>query len=345
MDLSEKIKICATCQKCKRDIMRGVVCSLTDEKPTFDETCENYEADDTQVRRQSEMEDNRDFMEEDVRYSLPGSDWFKTLAIFSVINILLSLTGVVFIISLGSTQVLQSLAEADLINPTIAFGIMILLTVFMFCTWYLTAKMGSVYAYTVGIIVYALDVLMCAWLMYITEDLSILVSLAFNGFVLGLLITKRFSMGFGRIKDTLSWGAHKIHYTILAVAAVFSLAYSMYVVKTLVPSEDDSVVEMVAKMDKTLPQDCGDGTTWVDAYVDGNAVCFVYTLPTLEGYQEPTEVELRVFVSWMKAEAERDGDISFAKIADEGYDLVCKCVAGRNSKEIFIPNYMLREAL
>ena len=119
----------------------------------------------------------------------------------------------------------------------------------------------------------------------------------------------------------------------------------MYAVKTLVPSEDDSVVEMIAKMDKTLPQDYGDGTTWVDAYVDGNAVYFVYTLPTLEGYQEPTEVELRYLASSMKAEAERDGDISFAKIADEGYDLVFKYVAGRNSKEIFIPNYMLREAL
>jgi hypothetical protein len=325
--------------------MRGIVCSLTDEKPTFDETCENYEADDTQVRRQSEMEDNRDFMEEDDRYSLPGSDWFKTLAIFSVINILLSLTGVVFIISLGSTQVLQSLAEADLMNPTIAFGIMILLSVFMFYTWYLTAKMGSVYAYTAGIIVYAVDVLMCAWLMYITEDLSILVSLAFNGFVLVLLITKRFSMGFGRIKETLAWGAHKIHYTILAVAAVFSLAYSMYVVKTLVPSEDDSVVEMVAKIDKTLPQDCGDGTTWIDVYVDGNSVYWIYKASTLEGYQKPTDEELRDYVSWMKYECESAGDTSFAKIANEGYDLVFKYVAGHDSEEVFIPNYMLREAL
>jgi hypothetical protein len=178
--------------------------------------------------------------------------------------------------------------------------------------------------------------------MYITKDLSILVSLAFNGFVLGLLITKRFSTGFGQIKETLAWGAQKIHYTILAVAAVFSLAYSMYVVKTLVPSEDDSVVEMVAKIDKTLPQDCGDGTTWIDVYVDGNSVYWIYKASTLEGFQKPTDEELRDYVSSMKAEAERNGDISLAKIADEGYDLVLKVVAGHDSEEVFIPNYMLR---
>jgi hypothetical protein len=102
---------------------------------------------------------------------------------------------------------------------------------------------------------------------------------------------------------------------------------------------------MVAKIDKTLPQDCGDGTTWIDVYVDGNAVYFVYTLPTLAYYQELTNEELRDFVSWMKYGCESAGDTSFAKIADEGYDLVFKVVAGHDSEEIFIPNYMLRATL
>ncbi len=48
MELSERIGICKTCQKCKRD-RRGIVCGLTNEKPTFEVYCAEYEEDEAAV--------------------------------------------------------------------------------------------------------------------------------------------------------------------------------------------------------------------------------------------------------------------------------------------------------
>lgn len=42
MDLSEKIKICSMCKNHKKDEYRGVLCNLTNKKPSFEENCENF---------------------------------------------------------------------------------------------------------------------------------------------------------------------------------------------------------------------------------------------------------------------------------------------------------------
>lgn len=44
MELSDKIKYCAICKKSKRDMERGIVCSLTNDKPTFDKHCPDLQA-------------------------------------------------------------------------------------------------------------------------------------------------------------------------------------------------------------------------------------------------------------------------------------------------------------
>lgn len=44
MELSDKIKYCSICKNSKRDMQRGIVCGLTNEKPTFDEHCDNLQA-------------------------------------------------------------------------------------------------------------------------------------------------------------------------------------------------------------------------------------------------------------------------------------------------------------
>ena len=44
MELSDKIKYCAICQKSKRDMQRGIVCGLTNEKPTFEKQCADLQA-------------------------------------------------------------------------------------------------------------------------------------------------------------------------------------------------------------------------------------------------------------------------------------------------------------
>ncbi len=44
MELSDKIKYCAICKKSKRDMQRGIVCGLTNEKPAFEKQCADLQA-------------------------------------------------------------------------------------------------------------------------------------------------------------------------------------------------------------------------------------------------------------------------------------------------------------
>ena len=44
MELSDKIKYCSICRNSKRDIERGIVCGLTNEKPAFDKHCADLQA-------------------------------------------------------------------------------------------------------------------------------------------------------------------------------------------------------------------------------------------------------------------------------------------------------------
>lgn len=55
MELSEKIKFCATCKKSKRDIQRGIVCGLTNEKPAFENTCPDIDIDETEVAKTNKI--------------------------------------------------------------------------------------------------------------------------------------------------------------------------------------------------------------------------------------------------------------------------------------------------
>ena len=56
MTPSEKIKICSTCQNRKWDKDRGIVCNLTDQKPTFEFQCEHYLGDEKAVESVKQME-------------------------------------------------------------------------------------------------------------------------------------------------------------------------------------------------------------------------------------------------------------------------------------------------
>ena len=44
MELSDKIKYCAICRNSKRDMERGIICGLTNEKPAFDRHCADLQA-------------------------------------------------------------------------------------------------------------------------------------------------------------------------------------------------------------------------------------------------------------------------------------------------------------
>lgn len=95
-----------------------------------------------------------------------GAQWFYAIAIVSVLNTLISLSGSSwsFIVGLGSTQLIDLMAQifkeeavlSTALITTIALSADALL-VGMFALWGLLAKKGHAWAYIVGMVLYALD--------------------------------------------------------------------------------------------------------------------------------------------------------------------------------------------
>lgn len=340
MNLSEKIRVCATCQNCKRDIKRGIVCSLTDDKPTFDFNCSNYIEDEIAAKHQKEKEEQQGGSE-----MLPGSDWFRALGFYSIVNLVLYFVGVQFIISLGSTQILQACSELNIINPIVAYCIIGLIPAFMFWTWYLTFFKRSSYAYTLGIIVYLCDILLLLYLLIMSSDMTIIVSLAFNGGVLVYLFINRFSPDFNAIKEIAMSAMHKILYTIVAIITIASLSFVVYTFHSIIPTENDSVEEFVVKIDKTLPVDYGNGVKFVDVYVEDKDVYLVYSVPDLDinNFNQPSNNEK---INLLRESArELKDDILLNKIKNNGYNMVWKYCHYDECVEISFSHALIREAI
>lgn len=74
LSISEKLAICQNCKNRKFNSSVGIICGLTESKPTFEEICSNYSADEVAIARQSEINNRLDEREkqEEFEQSLSG---------------------------------------------------------------------------------------------------------------------------------------------------------------------------------------------------------------------------------------------------------------------------------
>ena len=319
MELKDKIKICMTCQNCKRD-SRGVVCGLTDEKPTFDFQCPNYLADDDAVKQQKSQEE-ADAAED--KPKLPGAGWFRTIAILSLLNIGLAFVGIVFIYGLGSTQILQTLSEIGFINKVLVYTIIVLIPLYFLWTWWITVSKAYIYPYIIGLCVYALDTILCAILLFnVGVSGSLIVTLLFQLFVIVSLCVSLFSDASRQIRVKFSWGVHKILYTIASALVVITMVVSMYYVWNL-PNFNDDIEEFVEESNKCLPLEIEEGITLYKMYVQNDDVVCEYRCDEeyYDAYvlQNASDEELLdIAISYMTPESNE------YYIASMGYDVVYK---------------------
>jgi hypothetical protein len=318
MELRDKIKICMTCQQCKRD-HRGVVCGITDEKPTFDFQCPDYIANEDAVA-QLKAQDNERQVDEDPK--LPGAHWFRTIAILSLLNVGLAFVGIAFIYGLGSTQILQTLSEIGLINKVLAYTIIVLIPLYFLWTWWIAAYKAYIYPYIVGLCVYALDTILCAILLFnVGVSGSLIVTLIFQLFVIVSLSVSLFKNESRQIREKFSWGVHKILYTIASALVVITMVVSMYYVFNL-PSTNDDIEEFVEKSNMWLPQETEEGITLYKIYVQNDDVVLEYRCD--EGYynayalQNVSDEDMDIIMSYMTP------DTNEYYIASQGYDVVYK---------------------
>lgn len=157
MELREKIQICMMCNNCKRD-HRGVVCGLTDEKPTFETECENFVENPVEAEKVSHMA----YQWQKNANNLPGSVILLINAIFACTNIVLyAFLGL--IVSAYETGFGPYFAVICFASSIGAF--------FYFYIWHLAKRKKSYISYIVGTGVCGLEIL---------GSLPVLVSLTFD---------------------------------------------------------------------------------------------------------------------------------------------------------------------
>ncbi len=58
MKVKDKINYCRVCENRKTDYERGIVCGLTDEKPTFEDSCPDFIIDEVNADRLADRDSN-----------------------------------------------------------------------------------------------------------------------------------------------------------------------------------------------------------------------------------------------------------------------------------------------
>lgn len=71
MTLEERLNYCKICTKRKMDFQTGIVCSLTNEKPAFEDKCPDFNVDQAEVDRYAERDARLEETEDSSGYFTP----------------------------------------------------------------------------------------------------------------------------------------------------------------------------------------------------------------------------------------------------------------------------------
>lgn len=151
------IKVCRTCKKRTFNPEQGIVCSLTNAKPTFGDECPELELDEERLKREEMAAKANEETISDGR--LEGSRWFMWIALLSLANIVLFFIGWRFIFGFGTTEIIQALIMEGAMDIVTGIVLMSILPAFFVWIWWGAAKRGYKWAYKTGWIVYLVDMI------------------------------------------------------------------------------------------------------------------------------------------------------------------------------------------
>ena len=286
----EKLEKCKTCQNRKFRPDCGIVCGLTNEKPAFEDECSEYLANEDLVKQQ-ELRESTEEEREDSKEKLPGANWFRTIAILSIINFVVGFAGYKFIFGLGATEIFAALTEINFINPALWIVCCVLPPIFFLWTWWATAYKGSKLFYNIGWTLYLLDTIAYASLAIFIPEVStvhIIVDIVLHLLILFGLGFKIFIVNSLPTKFVAS-AMHKVCYIAFAAAVVIT---SVYGTKSLIDlcnaaqgrgmSDNEQVQQFVIdeglrQVQSELPIKLNENSTLTDiSKVGGNIVYTVY---------------------------------------------------------------------
>ena len=79
MTREERLKFCSLCKNRKEDFKRGLLCSLTNEKATFEGECKDYVLDESEEAKQKRQK-------EELQKEVKKQDWYNDLAFCAIFS-------------------------------------------------------------------------------------------------------------------------------------------------------------------------------------------------------------------------------------------------------------------
>lgn len=115
----DKMKICARCKNRKFELRRGLVCSLTDQKPQFDDKCDSFIVDETVLMEEQRREQYENF--EDTS-PVDGPDTDASFNAPWWVWVLVALAAVWFFVKFYNehTKEPERLTVSEILKPTLA---------------------------------------------------------------------------------------------------------------------------------------------------------------------------------------------------------------------------------
>lgn len=202
-------------------MQKGLLCTLTEEYADFDETCSDFEADETAIVTEFAQQKELEYLEKSD--SLQGANWFLWIGILSCVNIILIFViELQFVFGLGVTQVIQAVAnefDANILGIVIA----VLISGFYVWTYYLTARKGQLWSYIIGWTIYLIDALLYLFSMIIKFDVSVLWSFLLHIILLIVLYAQNplFSKSAWLSIKNFEWAHDRIAYIISSGMLIF----------------------------------------------------------------------------------------------------------------------------
>ena len=321
METSERIKICSSCNNREFNPQTGIVCSLTKEKPNFEESCSNYSANISQETRSIAEKFEPD--EEDKRIS----GW---LAFF-----LWGGVGAGAVIS-TATNLMEFLSQgynATITTLGLLYTFILLATAVYTIVAFLRRDSNAVALAKTYIAMIFLDGVTLLAFSIISDDKSLIYDairqfLWAAGWFLFLITSNKVKVIIP--KEIRTYRAVEkillIAYAAVAITFTSLLAYAVKSgdFKTIV-DEETYISSVVEEEKKKTPKDLGDDTIMQNVFLKEKNVVFVYRLTyiyeadaPLDEWNQVIEDEKRSILENLTSEYDTFVDTCFK----QGYNLV-----------------------
>ena len=284
MNAEERLNLCKVCKNRKFTLQKGIVCGLTGEKPTFEESCDAYIEDSVEKEKLKRLEEEQ--AQEGQILGDPISDgpeklsyanWFTIIGYLSLFNIALNFVEIEFIFSLGTTQLAQVFMLDGVISPVLGLFTMLALPGLLLWTGYLAAKKGDRLAYMVGTLLFLFDTGLVIWLWSVVDySPDLIVNVLFHVALSAIFLVCLILMATKKRVEEQQMTKSRVVYLVASVVVLLINIPLLLNRSGLVATSDQKIERICENTREVLPQDVAPGITWVDVCVEGNTVVFLY---------------------------------------------------------------------